>query len=215
MTVLPHVGRRSTFSAERYDLKNVARAVSFSFVERSPWERMTLRSAACMLSWPGTATAPTVDHSARRRLSTGDAHVISALERLERLLAGVVEGAATRWFPGGASAPSRIGESHAATLEPALLSVARGAGAPPLVEVGDGEVRIGRASDNDLVLDDRAVSRHHAAVRRDAADGFVVIDLGSANGTHLNGRRVHQSALHHGDCLRLGQTEVVFREHRA
>ncbi len=48
---------------------------------------------------------------------------------------------------------------------------------------------IGRWHDNDLVLDDRWVSRHHARVRREG-DQYLVEDLGSKNGTLLNGRRI-------------------------
>jgi hypothetical protein len=48
---------------------------------------------------------------------------------------------------------------------------------------------IGRWQDNDLVVDDRWVSRHHARVRREA-DQYFIEDLGSKNGTLVNGRRI-------------------------
>jgi DNA-binding response OmpR family regulator len=48
---------------------------------------------------------------------------------------------------------------------------------------------IGRWEDNDVVVDDRWVSRHHAQIRRED-EGYVVQDLGSKNGTFVNGRRI-------------------------
>jgi DNA-binding response OmpR family regulator len=48
---------------------------------------------------------------------------------------------------------------------------------------------IGRWEDNDVVIDDRWVSRYHAQVRREG-EGYVVQDLGSKNGTFVNGRRI-------------------------
>ncbi len=145
--------------------------------------------------------------------------VISPLERLERLIAGVVEGAAARLFPGAvqvSAIAAPASEESVVERRPAggLLAVVRGSGAPAEVRLDGREVRIGRAEDNDLVLQDRAVSRNHASVRW-AADGYAVVDLGSVNGTLLNGRRVHEAGLRHGDCLRLGETEVVFRERSA
>ncbi len=62
-------------------------------------------------------------------------------------------------------------------------------------QIAVGEVlRIGRGSDNQLVLDDRQVSRHHAVVRRTPA-GYVLEDLQSKNGTWLHGQRVREPVL--------------------
>jgi hypothetical protein len=50
-------------------------------------------------------------------------------------------------------------------------------------------ITIGRWQDNDVVVDDRWVSRHHARVRREG-DQYIIEDLGSKNGTVVNGRRI-------------------------
>lgn len=65
------------------------------------------------------------------------------------------------------------------------------------------EFTIGRSAECDLVVSDRQVSREHARLRR--VEGlYVVDDLGSKNGTHVNGRRVVGSArLHHGDEIQV------------
>lgn len=63
--------------------------------------------------------------------------------------------------------------------------------------------RIGRADDNDVAVDDRWVSRYHAEVRHDAG-GFRVMDLGSKNGTFVNGRRITgPTPLSDGDLLQV------------
>jgi ABC-type multidrug transport system ATPase subunit len=65
-------------------------------------------------------------------------------------------------------------------------------------------VRIGRATDNDLELDDVRISRHHAEVRARAGGGYEVVDLRSSNGTFLNGARVSEHAIHDGDYIGIG-----------
>lgn len=70
--------------------------------------------------------------------------------------------------------------------------------------------RIGRLADNDIVLDDAEVSRHHAVVS-DTGATFVITDLRSANGVVVRGRRIRGSvALDGGDEVRIGQYEFVF-----
>ncbi|MEU4731240.1 FHA domain-containing protein [Streptomyces sp. NPDC023588] len=68
-------------------------------------------------------------------------------------------------------------------------------------------VRIGRAPDNDLVIDDLTVSRRHAELRALADGTYEIADLGSHNGTYLNGSRVERSAfLIEGDIVGIGHS---------
>jgi hypothetical protein len=67
---------------------------------------------------------------------------------------------------------------------------------------------LGRSRACDLVLADDSVSRRHAMVLRDG-ERFVVTDLGSTNGTYLNGRRITQAEAHPGDRLQLGELDLV------
>jgi pSer/pThr/pTyr-binding forkhead associated (FHA) protein len=53
---------------------------------------------------------------------------------------------------------------------------------------------IGRSPDRDFVIDERTVSRHHALIRREGAH-WVLVDLGSKNGTRVNGRPVEGRAV--------------------
>lgn len=71
-------------------------------------------------------------------------------------------------------------------------------------------MRLGRAADNDLELDDLRVSRHHAEVRQQADGTRLVVDLGSQNGTFVNGRRVHEQRLTPGDFLGIGGQTIHY-----
>jgi pSer/pThr/pTyr-binding forkhead associated (FHA) protein len=69
--------------------------------------------------------------------------------------------------------------------------------------------RIGRALDNDIVVADASVSRHHASIEcRDG--GFVVRDLGSQNGTWMGSQRISEGMLGNGDSLKLGDAVFTF-----
>ena len=73
-----------------------------------------------------------------------------------------------------------------------------------------GAASIGRASDCTIPIKDRYLSRRHAEIARDGS-GWVVKDLGSANGTYLNGDRIEaETPLKSGDRIRIGDTEIVF-----
>jgi DNA-binding SARP family transcriptional activator len=69
--------------------------------------------------------------------------------------------------------------------------------------------RIGRSSDNDIVLSDIKVSRHHAVII-DNGTAFVITDLGSVNGVRVRGQRIDPSAeLREGDRFRIGDQEFT------
>lgn len=70
---------------------------------------------------------------------------------------------------------------------------------------------VGRSDDNNLVLPDRWISRNHAMIQVMETGEFYLIDLGSRNGSFVNGRRVSVPVtLRDGDHLTFGQTELQF-----
>lgn len=77
------------------------------------------------------------------------------------------------------------------------------------VVLGNQPVRIGRLSDCGVQLNDPNVSRHHAEVRPQG-EGFTIADLGSTNGTKVNGLRVSERALRDGDQIVIGATTLHF-----
>jgi two-component system, NtrC family, sensor kinase len=70
-------------------------------------------------------------------------------------------------------------------------------------------IRLGRDPSSSLQLHDSEVSRQHAELRRDA-DDYLIADLGSSNGTYVNGRRVTQQSLASGDQIQLGSTLMLY-----
>ena len=90
-------------------------------------------------------------------------------------------------------------------------------GNAPWLEVGSttyplrsATTRIGRGTDCDLRLVDPGVSRHHAELRVED-DEVVLVDLGSTNGTFVNGEPVRRVTLTDGTRITLGRTTLVFR----
>ena len=85
------------------------------------------------------------------------------------------------------------------------LTIVTGDQAGRTIEVGDSELVIGRGVSTDVTLRDANVSRRHAELRR--GDGVLELrDLGSANGTFVNGERVEAATLHGGEQLQVGDT---------
>lgn len=71
---------------------------------------------------------------------------------------------------------------------------------------------LGRAKDNNVVFTSNKVSRRHALVHAQGGSEFSLVDLGSSNGTNLNGRRVIQPvALQDGDVIQIGEESMTFR----
>src|SRR5581483_7647353 len=72
---------------------------------------------------------------------------------------------------------------------------------------------LGRAKDNNVVFTSAKVSRRHAIVHAQGGAEFSLVDLGSSNGTHVNGRRVIEPVtLHHGDTIQIGEQNLTFRQ---
>ena len=78
------------------------------------------------------------------------------------------------------------------------------------IGLGPEPLAIGRDPQNDVVLDDRRVSRRHAEIRL-RLGRYTLYDLQSTNGTYVNGRRVAEMVLSDGDRLSIGGAELLFR----
>ena len=88
--------------------------------------------------------------------------------------------------------------------------VVREDGGERMVALSSDTVTIGRLADCDVVLKDKGASRKHAQLkRRDGA--WTLTDLGSTNGTRLNGQTVQSRELSDGDTITIGTTVIEFR----
>lgn len=153
---------------------------------------------------------PMVRITADRQVRRGDVKVAANLVD-ER-------GARTREdrpFPGGSETMvlRRVDEAAAPAGSRAYLLVRTGSAQPVQFELGGPLISIGRASDNDVIVDDPQVSRHHCQLKlRHGA--YSLSDLGSRNGSSVNGQPVDEIALGPGDLIRIGDTEIEFQVRR-
>ncbi|HEX2898207.1 MAG TPA: FHA domain-containing protein [Bacteroidia bacterium] len=116
------------------------------------------------------------------------------------------------WFGGSSAGKMLLGESESAN-DPSIPP--RAQDASPSAKVGQSllsllqskpEISIGRSSECDVVLDSSLVSRLHAKLRKLPDGKFMLIDLGSTNGTFLNGQRVHGTVqVQPGDTVIVGR----------
>jgi len=91
----------------------------------------------------------------------------------------------------------------------AELTIESGPDAGHSHRAGDNALRLGRSPDNDVILRDPATSGHHARLER-RGDQFWLVDLGSTNGTLVNGEPIQEKELNHGDRVTIGQNAVQF-----
>lgn len=113
--------------------------------------------------------------------------------------------------------PERDNFQHTSVLPPADSLAAPQATRPGLVLDGRtyavlrSPTQIGRQADNDIVLDDKRVSRHHAEIQ-EKGGRWLLRDMGSTNGTAVNGKIVKEAALKPGDQVSLGGLECTWEQ---
>jgi len=73
------------------------------------------------------------------------------------------------------------------------------------------QVTIGRNIDNDIHIDDSTISSHHARIILGSGNS-IIEDLGSTNGTYVNGQRIKQQEITAGDKIMIGQHQLVFND---
>jgi hypothetical protein len=92
----------------------------------------------------------------------------------------------------------------------ALLKIVSGDSAGAAFEIGAGSYRVGRAPGNQLQMPDGSVSGAHCEISLDSVGNLLVRDLGSTNGTFIQGQRVREAFVMPGQSLRLGNLELMF-----
>jgi hypothetical protein len=143
--------------------------------------RRVIRESAAEHGW-GLVGPPDVEFVVDENLKKGDLSCVASL------VEGVDDGA---------------GGGHASV-------VVREDGKERLVPLSSDVITIGRLADCDVVLKDKGASRKHAQLKR--RDGtWTLTDLGSTNGTRLNGQTVQSRELSDGDTITIGTTVIEFR----
>ncbi len=106
-------------------------------------------------------------------------------------------------------APADAAAVDALPAGSALLVTQRGPGAGSRYLLDRDLSTVGRHPESEIFLDDITVSRRHVEFRR-TGEGFRVHDVGSLNGTYLNGDRVDDALLQNGDEVRIGKFRLIF-----
>jgi len=150
----------------------------------------------------GNALAPDAV-SAQNAAGERPAEVTSTLALSALNLTDTAEAAA------GELADSRSAVTEGLTGGSALLVVQRGPNAGSRFLLDTEVTSAGRAPDSDIFLDDVTVSRRHAEFTR-AAQGYLVRDVGSLNGTYVNRERIEEVLLGDGDEVQIGKYRLVF-----
>ena len=144
--------------------------------------RRVVRETAAERGW-GLVGPPEIEFQADDRMKKGDLGCVASL----------VEG-----------------EDREAAADQRAALVIHEDGGERTVPLGSDSVTIGRLADCDVVLTDKGASRKHAQLRfRDGS--WVLTDLGSTNGTRLNGQTVQSRELSDGDKVTIGTTVLEFR----
>jgi pSer/pThr/pTyr-binding forkhead associated (FHA) protein len=173
---------------------------------RQWWGSLRQRAGSGTVRWDGHD-----ESSSRRRaqVSTNDGPGVPPEQASESTsvfradFLAEVEGA-----PAPASEPAVAGVD-ALPVGSALLVVKRGPNAGSRFLLDRDTTSAGRHPDSDIFLDDVTVSRRHAEFRREGGE-FVVIDVGSLNGTYVNREPVDQAVLANGDEVQIGKFRLVF-----
>jgi ABC transport system ATP-binding/permease protein len=183
------------------------------------------RGAAAPRERPAAAPAP-ADVSGGPRTPVGPARPVEPLlpvESVEPLLP--VEPALPAWAAAPAAPPKPAAQPEPVPpREPVLpreparpREAAAGAAGRELLPSVDRRptarmplpakaMRIGRDADNDLVLSDLEVSRHHAELRRSPTGAYQIVDLSSHNGIYVNGQQVSSAVLSEADIVSIGRS---------
>ncbi|MDO8643419.1 MAG: sigma 54-interacting transcriptional regulator [bacterium] len=95
------------------------------------------------------------------------------------------------------------------SLQKCRLEIISGSNKGKKLDLNKNTFSIGKKEDNDLVIDDKTVSRKHLEIQK-MENGFMLQDLESTNGTTINDIRVKQAYLSPGDIIKIGNTKIEF-----
>lgn len=187
------------------------------------WEAQGYQAPA-QESWDQPAAAP--DYAAAQQAAAGAVDQFNAYAAPAAAAAGYAAGQAAAAAPRPQAMPQQAAPQQAANTvmfagagvpgqqpaQPQQASRARliDTAANRAIDLASARVTLGRESRNDITIPDINVSRTHAEISLSPQGAWVITDLGSTNGTYVNGRAVASQPLNEGDHIAMGSTNFVF-----
>ena len=104
---------------------------------------------------------------------------------------------------------SLFGDTQAPKKQEPCFIVIAGGTVGMMYKLTRSDVYIGRATDAEVRVDDEGVSRRHARVSLTPGEQVIIVDLGSTNGTYVNGAKIAEQVLRDGDKVQIGSTTVL------
>lgn len=208
---LPKRPRPMSFDARVPHFLSVFWASASFGVAADAWAQSTGASGE-----PGAAVSQTIFYAAVAGVALVVLAVVVAMSKRSRAEPQDLNQARTRVQVRDKTAPPVERDAvHTGfvPLRPSDVSIlVETGGAQQTYAVSQPLIRIGRESDNDIVIADLTVHRYHAAIHRTDDAGYVVTDLSSAggNGVSVNGRPVAEVRLKNGDAIELGRARLKF-----
>jgi len=112
---------------------------------------------------------------------------------------------------GAPSAPNPSGSQISRTTPSARLTIRLPQASQQVYQIEKPVINIGRQLSNDIIVEDKRVSRYHAQIKYQSDGQFVIFDLGSTNGITVNGTpHLRQYTLHSGDHFTIGNYDFYF-----
>ncbi len=173
----------------------------------------------------GQPAAAAPDYAAAQQAAAG------AVDQFNAYAAGAAPAAAAAGYAAGQAAAAAAPQPQAMPQQAANTVMFAGAGVPGQqpaqprqasrarlidtaanrgIDLASARVTLGRESRNDITIPDINVSRSHAEISLSPQGAWVITDLGSTNGTYVNGRAVASQPLNEGDHIAMGSTNFVF-----
>ena len=173
----------------------------------------------------GQPAAAAPDYAAAQQAAAG------AVDQFNAYAAGAAPAAAAAGYAAGQAAAAAAPQPQAMPQQAANTVMFAGAGVPGqqpaqprqasrarlidtaanrAIDLSSARVTLGRESRNDITIPDINVSRSHAEISLSPQGAWVITDLGSTNGTYVNGRAVASQPLNEGDHIAMGSTNFVF-----
>ena len=173
----------------------------------------------------GQPAAAAPDYAAAQQAAAG------AVDQFNAYAAGAAPAAAAAGYAAGQAAAAAAPQPQAMPQQAANTVMFAGAGVPGqqpaqprqasrarlidtaanrAIDLASARVTLGRESRNDITIPDINVSRTHAEISLSPQGAWVITDLGSTNGTYVNGRAVASQPLNGGDHIAMGSTNFVF-----